>query len=366
MIAHQSHHIVILCSRLDLPGGIERAVVNTANLFDKNGYRVTLLILDSSVSSFYPVAKTIALIQLPLHFGITTEGTILSRKLTFLLHIRRLKKTLLQLKPDVIIGTEYQFSAAAFLAAKNLSAKVFAWEHHHFHWLKKSRFWRVLLRIVYPKLNAVICLNPEEAGLYQTIKCRVAVVPNFVEIPVRPASPTQTILSVGWLIKRKGVDLIPSIGEAIFEKYPEWRWKIIGTGEEENWLREEIKRLQLQDNIAIASPQSADLSTAYSEAALCVMPSRFECFPMVLLEAMSYGVPCLSFDCPTGPAFIITNEEDGVLVNPKNALAMANTIINLIEDEAKRAAYGIAAYKNVQRFSPDKIIFLWKQVFAGY
>ena len=104
-----------------------------------------------------------------------------------------------------------------------------------------------------------------------------------------------------WLIKSKGVDMIPAIAKRIFDKHPGWRWIIVGTGEEEKKLQEEITKNNLQKNTIIL-PVSSDIGSIYLNASVFVMTSRFECFPMVLLEAMSHGIPAVSFDCPTGPA----------------------------------------------------------------
>ena len=132
-------NIVILCSRLDLPGGIERAVVNCANLFHAYGHPVTVLIADTTAELFYPLSAGVAIEQLPLHFGITEKGNFLTRKMALLAHIFRLKKTLQRIRPDVVIGTEYPLSIAGYLANSNPGVNVFAWEHHHFHWLPKNR-----------------------------------------------------------------------------------------------------------------------------------------------------------------------------------------------------------------------------------
>ncbi len=94
------------------------------------------------------------------------------------------------------------------------------------------------------------------------------------------------------------------------------------------------------------------------------MTSRFECFPMVLLEAMSHGVPAVAFACLTGPAFIINDKVDGLLIEQNDISAMAEAIMNLISNEEKRKAYGDAAYHNISRFSTEKVYVLWQGLFA--
>lgn len=353
--------IVILCSRLDLPGGVERAIVNTANLLQSRGHTVVLLVLDETNQVFYPLHPGVEVVQAALDFGITTKGNKLTRKLRFYSHIQKLKTLFQRLKPEVIVGTEYPQTIAGYLANEG-AAGIFAWEHHHFHWLRKNVFWQLLWRRIYPRLHAVICLNKTEEELFSRAGCRTTVIPNFVERQERSTLSQKMILSIGWLIHRKGFDRIPAIAQKVFQRHPDWQWKIIGRGEEQAALEKAIEEKGLAKNVSIVPPASSQLQEVYRPASLFVMTSRFECFPMVLLEAMAYGLPCVSFDCPTGPSFIIKDNVDGNLIWQGDTDAMAEAILHLLQDEQKRKAFGDAAYKNVERFSPREIYALWESL----
>ncbi|HYO22918.1 MAG TPA: glycosyltransferase family 4 protein [Flavisolibacter sp.] len=356
-------HVAILCSRLDLPGGIERAVTNTANLFAKKGHPVTLLILDQTSNSFYPIGNAINICQKDLDFGIVQKGNLLSKKLRFYRHVQELKGLLMQVKPDVIISSEYQFSVAAFFAARKLQIDVFAWEHHHYYWLQRSAFWQLLFKYVYRRLKGVVCLNPEEKRLHQDSGNQAFVVPNFITRQEKARPGAKTILTVGWFIQRKGIDLIPAIAETIFQLHPDWQWKLIGTGPEEESLRIEIEKRSLNQHIKIIAPTASDLSEHYQSASIYAMTSRFECFPMVLLEAMAHGVPCVSFDCPTGPSFIIDTEVNGLLVRTGQKEQMVKALLSLMANEEKRKAHGEQAYAMVEQWSPEVIYPKWKALF---
>lgn len=357
--------VTLLCSRLDTPGGIERAVVNTANLFYEHGHEVTIFIADVTAKSFYPINPGVAVKQLSLHFGITREGNVFTRKLAFFRHIHLLKKAFQQIKPDILIGTEYSLTIAGYYAAKHLSTKLYAWEHHHFHWLKKNRFWTILFRYVYPRLQAVVCNNSTEKSLFDAIGCKVVVIPYVIPETEARTSALQrkNILSIGWLIKRKGVDLVPAIANKVRQKHPDWKWKIIGTGAEYENLQQQILDYQLSDFLQIVPPQSHELAEEYLQASIFVMTSRFECLPLVLLEANRFGLPCVAFDCPTGPADIITNSVNGYLVPLEDVQAMAQKINELIADKEKSQSMGKAAYKHSQRYLPEKIYADWRQLF---
>ena len=95
------------------------------------------------------------------------------------------------------------------------------------------------------------------------------------------------------------------------------------------------------------------------------MSSRNKVFPLVIMEAMACGVPCVSFDCPFGPRNIIKDGEDGILVEYLNSQALANNICKLIEDENLRKKLGSKAKENIKRFSQDEIMGRWIELFKS-
>jgi glycosyltransferase involved in cell wall biosynthesis len=82
---------------------------------------------------------------------------------------------------------------------------------------------------------------------------------------------------------------------------------------------------------------------------------------MVLLEAMSYGLPCVSFDCPSGPSEIIQHNNDGFLIEKESIPELTAAISMLITDETKRKKMGIAASAHISRFSPEAVYKKWSE-----
>lgn len=356
-------HIAILCSRLDLPGGIERAIVNTANLFAQKEHQVTIVILDETKSSFYPLLPAVQVIQQPLSFGITPEGNVISRKIKLLTDVLKLRKLLKDLKADLVIASEYPFAAAAILAGTKKISKIVSWEHHHYYELKRNVFWNNVFRLTYPRLDAVVCLNNDEKMLFASINHNPVVIPNFIE-PSPPSLLTnKLILTVGRLTAVKGTDFLLQTAKLVLHEHPTWQWKLIGDGDMKEQVIQFIEKENLQNRLIIQPPVSHSIISEYQNASLYVMTSRNECFPMTLLEAQSVGLPCISFDCDSGPRHIIKNEENGLLVEKGNSSQLAAAASSLIMDDAKRKKMGELAINNIQQFSPDNIYQLWKQLF---
>jgi glycosyltransferase involved in cell wall biosynthesis len=361
-----SNKIVITSSRLDIPGGIEKAVTSLASLLAEKGHEVTILLLYKTTNSFYPIHPSVTVVQLPLYFGIGISGNMVSRKFAFLNDVKQLKKWFAQQKPACIITTEYTHAAATILAGAKKTAKVYFWQHHEHSWLQQSSFWNILLRYTYPRLTGIICLNETEAAYYKKLGTPI-VIPNFSENRSGKKSTVtnKAILSVGWLIPRKGIDFMMAAAKIVFQQHPDWQWKIIGDGQLKEELFSFIRQEKLENNLVLQNPVSADLSDEYSHASIFVLASRLEVFGLVLTEAMGYGIPCVSFDCPSGPANIIAHHEDGLLVDKENPVKLAAAIITLIEDETLRKKMGEEAIANVQRFSPERIYELWKPLLTS-
>ncbi|HWJ26107.1 MAG TPA: glycosyltransferase family 4 protein [Flavisolibacter sp.] len=350
---------------MDLPGGIERAIVNTSALLVKGGNKISLLILDETAETFYPLHPHISVIQKPLFFDITKKGNKLSRKLLFIKDLRELKKTLKALNPHTVIATEYHFSVMAVLSGIQSSSRVMSWEHHHFYVLKRNRFWQFLFDKYYPRLDGVIVLNHDEAKLFQKLNKNILVIPNFIDRQdpsVIEEHHDPTILTIVRLNKVKGIDLLLQVARSILKNHPKWKWKLIGQGIMKNDVLDFIAREGLQDQLQLFQPVSHQIFHDYIRSSFFVLPSRHECFPMVLLEAMSSGLPCIAFDCETGPRDIITDQNDGLLIEKENVPLMIIAIDQMIKSQEMRRLMSENAYNNVQRFSPEAVLTLWENV----
>lgn len=357
-------HVAIICSRLDLPGGIERAITNTANTFVSKDHTVTLLILDNTKKYFYPILPQVKVIQENLNFGITKRGNVVLRKIKFVSDILKLRKILRTLAPELIIATEYHLVVATILTEIKKKSKIVSWEHHHYYELQHSFFWKKLIKVTYQRIDAVICLNEDEKKLFTAINHNPIVIPNFVDISPSSYQTNNLILTVSRLTHVKGTDLLLQTAKLVLQKETSWKWKLIGDGEMRKDVENFIKKENLQERLLLQLPESHNIIHEYRNASLYVMTSRNECLPMTLLEALSVGLPCVSFDCDTGPRNIITNNEDGLLTDKENPEMLAKAISFLIENETLRKKMSNNAFQNIQRFSTENIFKLWTQILS--
>ena len=123
-----------------------------------------------------------------------------------------------------------------------------------------------------------------------------------------------------------------------------------------------IDNYQIDEQVKLCG-ETNDLETIMLNSSLFIMSSKTECFPMVLLEAMSSGLPIISFDCPHGPKNIITNKVDGILTKTNDEKELANSIIEIINNQKELELMGIQARQNVQQFHSDFVMISWMDLF---
>lgn len=363
-----TRHIVIACSYLHVPGGYEKAMITTANLFAAKGNKVTLLIIDHTAATYYPVHPQVQVIQRNMNFGITQRGNTISRKIKMWRETKQFARLIRQLKPGYLICAEYPIAIAAILGGVSKYTKVFSWEHHHFHTLELNRFWQYLFKKTYYKLDAVVCLNKDEQACYLPFNNKATVIPNFIEPPAvtEQVKKEYQLLSVTRFNHIKGIDLLMQAAKQLLPQHPGWKWKVIGYGEQKEEFLSFIRQEHLTGQLIYQAADKTDITQEYQSASIHVMTSRNECFPLVLLEAMSNGLPCIAFDCDTGPRHIIQNEVTGLLVPKEDVQAMTEAVILLVKDEEKQYGMSVRAKEAVKQFYPGNVYSLWEQLFLDH
>jgi glycosyltransferase involved in cell wall biosynthesis len=228
----------------------------------------------------------------------------------------------------------------------------------------KKRVTRRLIRWVESHYTKIVFLNQAERDHYQLRNA--AVIPNFFEEfpPIADFRREKKAVALGRLSHEKGFDLLIDAWKRVAAEAPEWQLEIYGSGAEGEALENQIETAWLPDRVRLMG-QTGDIQQVLSQASFYVMSSRTETFPMALLEAMSAGLPVVTFDCPTGPRAILAEGEDSLFVPAGDVAALADKILFLMRHPETMAGMGQNALRNVGRFSRDKVMAQWRTLFTA-
>ena len=219
----------------------------------------------------------------------------------------------------------------------------------------------------YPRLDLVTALTHGSAEEYADLlggRVRVETMPNGVTgLETHRADPgAKLVVAAGRLGKRKGFDRLLTAWARVAHEFPDWRVAIYGHGPWSRKLGRWANELGVGDSVDLAG-NSRRLPEEMAKASLFVMTSRREGFPMVLLEAMSVGLPVLAYDCPTGPRDIVTDGVDGYVVPDGDTEALAASLAELMDSEDERRRLGAAAIGTAAEYDIAIIAARWEALF---
>jgi glycosyltransferase involved in cell wall biosynthesis len=219
---------------------------------------------------------------------------------------------------------------------------------------------------LYPRLDALVVLTSKEVGRYRrhTRVRPIVRIPNSArELGGPPADLSETtVFTAGRLRYQKGFDMLIKAWREVAERHPGWRLRICGDGPLRDLLLERIEQHGVGDSVTL-EPPSTDVGADMARASIFVLSSRFEGFPLILLEAMSKRMAVVSFRCPTGPADIVEDGVNGLLVPPKRPRLLAAAILRMIEDEELRRRCAAAAPATAAAYRMDAIGPQWDALF---
>ena len=232
----------------------------------------------------------------------------------------------------------------------------------HMHLRAHSRPLKGAMKRLYPMLDVLTVLTERDLLEYEkqlSGRVRLVHIPNPVGDMPGPKADlgARTVLAAGRLTYQKGFDMLIQAFGPIASAHPGWRLRICGRGR----LRRDLQGLIRDEGLShvVELPGPRDLDEEMARASLFVLSSRFEGFPIVLLEAMSKGMAIASFDCPTGPVEIVDDRRNGILVPFGDVDALANAMLELIEDEDLRRSCAAAAVETARSYSIDAIGSRW-------
>ncbi len=343
-------------------GGAERVMSIVANYWATHGWDVTLLILaDATKPAFYQLAPQIKL----QHLGIIGDSPNLFALLrTGWQRIERLRAAIIASQPDVVISFLNTVNVLTLIACRNSNIPTIVSEHIYPEFSDVNKVWQLLMKWTYRWADRVTLLTQNALPFYPASKgYRSIVIPNPVLTPVPDTAtatlmPTPSLIAMGRLRPQKGFDLLLPAFAKLRAKYPDWHLTILGEGS----MRSELEALRSQLGLVecVHLPGSVKNVNAHlRQAALFVMPSRFEGFPMALCEAMACGLPVLAADCLSGPREIVREGIDGILVPSEDINALTTGLDRLMGDPALRQQLAQAAPQVLERFGLERVMEIW-------
>ena len=286
----------------------------------------------------------------------------------------RLKLIIGQVKPDIIVCNVYSFPIIdlSIRISSKAGIKTIIESHtklsstfmsHKFKYNKILYFllkkWDMLIISRLRSTSTVVALTDQDASDWASYVNKVVVIPNFITIDPKTTKDysAKRVISAGRYAYEKGYDMLLKAWALVNKKYPDWELHIYGDGDRSPYIQLS-EQLGIIDSVFL-HPSTADIAEELSKSSIYVMTSRYEGFGLVLIEAMSCGLPCISFDCPYGPRNIIKDKHDGILVKSGDITKLNESIVYLMSDATLRESYGLNALYNVKQYHKDAIMKQW-------
>lgn len=360
--------IVYVVHGYENSGGTERVLSVKANYLVEKGYDVSIISLKDVVDKpFFEFSSQIKLYHLGWPKDDEKYRDLFVEKATLLLK---------EIKPDITLTSGIGVTKYLYMV-KDGSKKIF--ELHFTKYKRKFELasldkyfiGRFITAIYSYKRNSIVrkydcfvVLTEEDKESWRNIS-NIEVIPNPMSFLPSSYSDVSSkrVIGVGRYMYQKGFDFLIDIWADIYKKYPEWKLVLFGNGRKRKMLEERAKKLGLTKVIEFNDPTN-NIEEEYKKSSIFALTSRYEGFGLVLIEAMSCGLPSVAYSCKCGPRDIISNEEDGFLIEMGDKTSYVEKLSLLIENEELRRTMGRAAAQNMLRFGLDDVMLKWINLFS--
>lgn len=318
-------------------GGAERVMSTLANYFSKE-HNISIIMFSSN-KPFYFLEKSINIYTINANNKSLNIFNAIKNNLN---NIKKLKKKIEEINPDIVISFMTTANILSIIACKIIKKPIIISERTNYDFLS-NKFWKVLRRLIYPLSDMLVVQSDYDATKYYYVS-NVKKIANplyFISKEYKVSKRGKIILAVGRLDKVKGFDMLI---EAYKKLKTDYILMIVGEGNERENLEKLIKDYNLVNKVFLVG-QKSNIQDYYLKASIFVLSSRMEGFPNVLVEAMAFGCPVVAFNCKTGPSEIIKNGENGILVEAENINELAKAIQKLLDSNNLRYKLGKNAMK---------------------
>ena len=377
---NDSIKIVFCTPAIYSAGGVERVVTVKANYFaERLGYDVSIIVTEGKGSdAFFPVSNQVRIINYELNFEELWQLPFWKKVIAYIrkqrLFKKKLEADLMQLRPDFVISTlrrEINFinqikDGSIKIGELHVNrANYRTFDGRNSNWVKRlfSRFWSRSLLCHLKQLDRMVVLTDSALSDWPELD-NVVKIPDPLPFKIEGNSElsAKRVVSIGRYAYDKGNDLLLRAWAIIEKQAPDWTLDVYGNGDRASYQQQVVELGIDQQRCHLLGP-TTDVKKAYLSSSLFVLPSRFEGFGLVLIEAMACGVPVIAFDCENGPRSIINHGASGFLIPPFDVEAMADKILLLMRDDTLRKAMGFKAQKTACQYDIDTVGKLWKQLF---
>lgn len=382
MTNKKQYKIVYCTPALYMAGGVERVLTLKANYFaEVFGYDITIILTEGKDKSlFYPLSPKIKIVNLDINFEDLWTCSFLKKILVYLwkqrIFKKRLTAELMSMRPDITVSLlrrEINFINTIKDGSKKIGelhinrANYRNFDESQSNALKSlfSKLWMDNLLRKLRKLNRLVVLTESDKMSWKELD-NVLAIPNPLPFSTTNISSqvNKRVIVVGRYCHEKGYDYLLKAWSKVQAVCQDWQLVVFGDGERSVY-EQMLDTLHIDRTRCLLNGRTSDIQAEYIKSSLAVCSSRFEGFGLSIVEAMACGLPVVSFDCPWGPRSIITDREDGILVDNGNIIQLAENMILLMHDHEIRKSMSEKAVKNVQRFGIDQIAHQWKLLFEA-
>ena len=355
-------NVCFLIGNLNNSGGTERVTTLVANELSKRaGYTISILSLVDGLTPFFSLNENIKIYSLykrKISFKRNFFGAIWS--------IRRFV-TEHNIHTLIVVDSISCVFTVPALWLKGINH--ICWEHFNFKNDNNVKYRKIGREWAAKYCNYIVTLTSRDKTFWQeglnNIDANLINIPNPTSYENNSYSAdinSKIVLAVGRLTKVKGFDLLIKTWEKVCKNNKEWTLYIVGGGPEEENLRKLAEELKISDRIRFTG-MTSDVSKYYMKSSLFCLSSRNEGLPMVLLEAQSYGLPIVSFDCDTGPSDLVEHNVNGFLVAPEDISSMQYYLEKAMSlDDSKYSEMVNASIKNIEKFSIQNVVNDWCEI----
>jgi len=365
--------ILYVFRSLAIWGGIERVFVEKMNyLSSVYGYDVYMITSDQGNHPIpYHLKDTVHIEDLNIRFHQQYQYNIVKRKWVARQmkskYEQRLTEQIQQIRPDIIVCTTAdhvdllgKLKGSIPLVVESHSICLRTIEDGHCWFGKKWYRYHYIKAL--SKVDVLVALTEGDAIEWRKVHSHVVVIPNLVHLNDGAVSTLENkrVIWVGRFDYQKRPLEIVRIWEKIQPMFPDWQLDIYGEGEQQQELEDKVH--SLDTNIVVHQPTDR-IFDCYRDSSILVSTSLFEPFGLVISEAMSCGLPVVAYDCPYGPADIISAEKNGYLISSDNTDTYVGKLTLLMGDRDLRIKMGKDGLTSSKRYGVNQIMPLWRLLF---